>query len=127
MLRKIFSISKFFSLIFAAILIISTNAQAKSLKLTVKANSKTLLGQIYIYNKATCYYGPLPKIVEKSANHGTVKVVKATFRPKRGPCKGNIIKGYDVYYHTKPGFKGVDKGVLKYTFYPRDEMVFLDE
>lgn len=121
MLKRVFFLCAIVAAGFSVGIIQPNAAQAKSIKLTVKANSKTLLGNIFIYNKATCYAVALPIIVEKSAKHGQVTAVKSTFRPNSGPCKGNIIKGYKIYYKTKSGFRGVDTGILKYKFSPRSD------
>lgn len=101
--------------------LLATNiANAKPIKFNAKSNKKTFLTNIFIYNLATCYSGPLPRIEKAEAEHGKVIVEKSTFRPKKGPCKGRLIKGYNVYYKSNRGFRGTDTGLLKYSFQPRD-------
>lgn len=124
MLKKVLFVGSLLMGSFVAVLFAPTIVSAKTIKMTVKANSKTHLGNIFIYGRSTCYSGPLPRITKKTAKHGQVITEKSTFRPKSGPCKGNIIKGYKVFYKTKPGFRGVDTGVLKYKFAPRDDNKF---
>lgn len=95
-------------------------ANAKPIKFNAKSNKKTFLTEIYIYNTATCYSGPLPRIEKAEAKHGKVIIEKATFRPKKGPCKGSLIKGYNVFYKSNRGFRGTDTGLLKYSYQPYD-------
>ncbi|KZK75992.1 hypothetical protein PsW64_01122 [Pseudovibrio sp. W64] len=82
----------------------------------VRANRSTILNRHVYYNAQLCSSGPIAQVkLKKEPKHGTVKIVRSVWTPKKGKCKGKKFKGVDVIYTPKRGYRGPDEFSTKYS------------
>lgn len=92
------------------LLLISTVAQADTIRRTIPANKTSTVGAHATYGPY-CKAGIIPKFrVTKEPEHGTVSFKQATFElsENAGRCAGHKVKGTAVVYKPKRGYRGKD-------------------
>ncbi len=82
----------------------------------VRANRSTILNRHVYYDSQLCTSGPIAQVkLKKEPKHGTVKIVRSVWVPKKGKCKGKKFKGVDIIYSPKRGYRGPDEFATKYS------------
>jgi hypothetical protein len=93
-------------------------ASAETIQRTVKANAKTTVGGIFIFNTTTCSGSVIPdaKVGEQPRNGSVVVQVQTTTLGKQGECAGHKVTGPVFVYTPNRGFTGTDSFTIEYPF-----------
>lgn len=82
-------------------------------QVTVKSGQKTLIYQFGSY-EANCASFQYAKFRNKKTKNGSLVSTRGSFKIQDGRCRGKNLKSVNVYYTSKPGFKGKDKARLSF-------------
>jgi hypothetical protein len=106
------------SLGLAATLLLAGPASAETIQRTVKANAKTTVGGIFVFNTGTCAGSVIPdaKVGEQPRNGVVVVQVLTTTLGKQDQCAGHKVTGPAFIYTPNKGFKGDDSFTIEYPF-----------
>lgn len=106
--------------IFVSILflfLVSTFAQADTIRRTVPANKTSGVGAHGTYNEY-CNASAIPQMkVSREPKNGKVTFKQVSFKlgEEAGRCAGRSVKGVAVYYKPNRGFRGKDEFKVRFT------------
>ncbi|WP_350333008.1 hypothetical protein [Coralliovum pocilloporae] len=78
---------------------------------TVRANKKTAVYNMAIYNRRHCTYAQMPEVViVRDPKHGKVTTGKSSQKLSKntGFCAGKRVKAINVFYKPNRGYRGDD-------------------
>ncbi|WP_109315415.1 hypothetical protein [Pseudovibrio ascidiaceicola] len=91
-------------------------ASAETFSRDVRANRSSIVNRHVYYDGQLCSSGPIAQVkLKKQPKHGTVKIVRSVWTPKKGKCKGKKFKGVDIIYTPKRGYRGVEEFSTRYS------------
>jgi hypothetical protein len=106
------SMSRFVSCVLGlACAFVATAAYAETANVTVSAGAKTRVGDFSVYNMDDCSSAGKPKMTFYQPEHGTFTAVWTRLKFEDGhKCRGKQINGMVIFYQSKGGYRGKDKG-----------------
>ncbi len=105
------------SMVGIALLFGAASAQAETVNVDVASGRKVQVGDFAFYDIDSCASGGKPKITFYQPEHGTITSTWA--RLKFGSdhkCRGKPLNGLIIYYQSKGGYRGKDKGSYVVSF-----------
>ena len=99
----------FFSIAFGMANFVFQSAFAAE-SMTVRSGVTSEVGYFSLYDPRTCGHGPKPGMILLQPQHGSLVAKWTKSTVARGLCKGNIARGYVVYYKSNSGYRGTDVG-----------------
>ena len=99
---------------------LTTASVAETLDRTVKANRKSKIYIMAIYDPDSCRHAQIPTMkVIKEPKHGKLTWAKgqAKLNKKTFKCAGKTIKVLNLYYTPKRGYRGEDEFRIRYGWY----------
>ncbi len=95
---------------------VTSNAFAETFRSNARSGAKVTVLSHWIYNNQ-CHSSNFAKVSFRQPANGTLSYVKKKVRvPKGKKCAGKLSNGVEVYYRSKPGFRGQDRGRAYFTF-----------
>ena len=91
-------------------------AFSKTFRIDVKSGKTAALSSFYLFRRSDCASGPFPKVTGSKFKNGTYRVIKQRVVARSGKCKGRRINQILIQYKSNPGFRGVDKGTIYFTY-----------
>jgi hypothetical protein len=106
------SMFKFTSALFGmACVFVATSAYAETANVTVSSGAKTRVGDFSVYNIDDCSSAGKPKMTFYQPDHGTFTAAWTRLKFEEGhKCRGKPINGMVIFYQSKGGYRGKDKG-----------------
>jgi hypothetical protein len=100
-----------------AVLFCTAPAKAETVNIDVSSGRKVEVGNFAFYDLDSCASGGKPKITYYQPEHGTITSTWARLKfASDHKCRGKPINGLIIYYQSKGGYRGVDRGSYVVSF-----------